>query len=462
MRTRLSNAWYSAHSSFWFVPSVMTAAAIGLAVVLLALDEAAGIRSMVGFGTLQPDGARDILSTIAGSMITVAGVVFSITIVSLTLASSQFGSRILRTFMRDTGNQVVLGMFLATFVYCLLILGAIRAETDDELFVPYISVAFGIILALASLGVLIYFIHHVSASIQANSIVASVGQDLEGAINRLFPERLGRGPDDVRHPDQSQFDPAEFERVARAVPSNSNGYLRTLNNEALMHLAKSNDLVIRIEYRPGDFIVHGNTVALASPGAKVDSNLMEKINGVFILGRERTLEQDVAFVFNQLVEMAERALSPGINDAQTAMTCIDRIGAGLAQLADRQTPSSYRYDDEGVLRVIVMAENFEDIAQKMLDRLRRSSQANATVMIHLLEMIRGVAPHIRRSEGRSILVRQARVIHATSNDQLGQEYDREAVSEAYDMTLAALIGHESSSTGDAERTISPGAAGQRK
>ena len=206
MKTKLINLWEALHTSFWFLPALMTFAAIGLSFATIALDwvvqESLLKRvALVWIGGIE--GARQLLSTIAGSMITVAGVVFSITIVVLALASSQFGPRLLRNFMRDRGNQVVLGTFIATFTYCLLVLRSIHGG-DGTPFVPYISVSLGIALALVSVAVLIYFIHHVSVIIQAPTVIAMVAAELEDGIERLFPEKLGQGGSMPERPHQDQ------------------------------------------------------------------------------------------------------------------------------------------------------------------------------------------------------------------------------------------------------------------
>jgi uncharacterized membrane protein len=190
--TRLRASWEYLRGTYWAVPSAMAVAAVGLSVAMIQLDEAAtaGLLDRLSWVyTGGPEGARAVLSTIAASMITVAGVTFSITIVALTLAAQQFGPRLLRNFLRDLGNQVVLGTFVSTFIYCLLVLRTVRGS-DDEEFVPHLPVTVGVILAM-SLGVLIFFIHHVATSIQASRIIANVAEDLEGAINRLFPETIG-------------------------------------------------------------------------------------------------------------------------------------------------------------------------------------------------------------------------------------------------------------------------------
>ena len=218
MRAQLLKYWDRIRSSFWFLPSLMACGAVALALATVALDGSVTddwLQTLAWVYTGGAEGASAVLETIAGSMITIAGVVFSLTLVALSLASSQFGPRLLRNFMRDTANQVVLGTFVATFLYCLLVLRTIR-RADEVAFVPHLSVTLGVLFAIASLGVLIYFIHHVSVSIQADEIIARVGS---GADRRHRPPVSGtdrRGASPRGATELRSFPPLS---TARRVPS---------------------------------------------------------------------------------------------------------------------------------------------------------------------------------------------------------------------------------------------------
>jgi uncharacterized membrane protein len=276
MTLRFLNLWDTLRSSLWFVPALMIAMATGLSFVLIALDRGGAQQVMAKTGWVWgggPEGAREVLSTIAGSMITVAGVVFSITIVAFQLASSQFGPRLLRNFMRDTGNQVVLGTFIATFLYSLLVLRTVRGGDSDE-FVPYLSVALAIVLAVVSLGVLIYFIHHVSVSIQAAHVIAVVSAELAHAIERLFPEKLGHGVPEGRMRKEADL-PGDFAYTAHPITAADSGYLQRIDTEKLMAVAKAHDLLLDLPYRPGHFVEQDSTVVLAW---RTDERAVDKAN----------------------------------------------------------------------------------------------------------------------------------------------------------------------------------------
>jgi uncharacterized membrane protein len=440
MKTRLIALWLAVRYSYWFMPTLMAVLAIVLSFVTIALDNAIQDNWFRDFGWLYvsgPEGARAVLAAVASSMIGIAGVVFSITIVTLTLASSQFGPRLLRNFMRDRGNQIVLGTFIATFTYCLLVLRTVHGG-DEQAFVPSLSVTFGVLLALLSLGVLIYFIHHVAASIQAANLIAAVSSDIGESIERLFPQRLGHGMPQPPEPRKPQDIPPNFEHQARLIPALSHGYLRTFDNDRLLHIATERDLLLRLEYRPGQFIIRGSPLVCLWPGTRLDGELTGEINAAFVLGQQRTHEQDSEFAFSQLVEIVVRALSPGVNDPFTATTCLEWLRSCLCQLADRELPSPYRYDAHDTLRVITPSVSFAEIADQILTRIRQYSRSSIMVTLKLLETIAIIAPYTRREADRSVLLRQAIMIERGSHEGLPEEWDRQQVTECYRATVQAL------------------------
>ena len=256
-----------------------------------------------------PDGARAVLSVIAGSMISVAGVVFSITIVVLSLASSQFGPRLIRNFMNVRANQMVLGTFVATFTYGILVLRTVNASVEAR-FVPGLSVTIAIVMSLFGLGVLIYFIHNVAESIQAQNIIARVRRDLDDAVDRIFRKGLARGRTYPLDPSNETMYFNNLRQRSLSGHGRAQRVSPNLDNDALMRIAVEENLLIHLGYRPGNFITRGSVLVTVWPGKKVDETLSRKINAIFIVGPERTLEQDVEFAISQLVEIAVRARSP--------------------------------------------------------------------------------------------------------------------------------------------------------
>ena len=385
-----------------------------------------------------PDGARTVLSVIAGSMITVAGVVFSITIVVLSLASSQFGPRLIRNFMNVRANQMVLGTFVATFIYGVLVLRTVNAAVEAR-FVPGLSVTMAIVMSLLSLGVLIYFIHSVSESIQAQNIIARVRGDLDKAVDRIFPDKLGQEEDFSHGPIKRDYDiPTTCDRDVCQVKAERSGYLQAVDGDALMQIAVEENLLIHLGYRPGNFITRGSVLVTVWPGEKVDETLSGKINAIFIVGPERTLEQDVEFAISQLVEIAVRALSPGINDPITAITCIDWLGAGLCQLANRKMPPSHRYDEQNRLRVICKPFAFEGMVDAAFNMIRQNSYSVAAVSIHLLETIATVAAQTRKKKIVPHLLRHAAMVVHGCKEKLSADDDRKDLEKRYEAALEII------------------------
>lgn len=300
-------------SSYWFIPAVMASAAIAMGTGVLYVDARIGADWLTELGWYQSntsDGAREVLSTIAGSAITVAGVVFSITIVSVSFAAGQYGPRVLSNFMRDRGNQITLGTFIATFLYCIIVMRTIRGGDDDG-FVPDFAVLIALLLALCSIAVLIYFIHHVPRSIHANSVVARIGRQLIDAFDEVYPEFIGEGKPEASS-DSLRVPPALSHREAqrpidlgqaRAIRSPCTGYIEAIDDDALMEIARKHDLIVRLECRPGEFIHEGRVFAHSAPPAKADDKAMAEIADAFVVASQRTPLQDTSFLIDELVEV---------------------------------------------------------------------------------------------------------------------------------------------------------------
>lgn len=427
-------------SGYWFLPSLLSVAAIGLAFGAVAFDDAIsrrGLERLPWAYTGGAEGASAVLGAIAGSVITIAGVVLSLTLLTLSLASTQFGPRLLRNFLRDLVNQLVIGSFVATFLYCLLVLRTIR-HGDEGDFVPHISVSLGVLMAVGSMAVLIYFVHHVSSSIHVDRVIAGVFDELTAAIDRLFPDRIGEQQGRPR-----EAVPDGFEREAREVRSEADGYLQAIDGDALLSLASQEDLVVRLERRPGHYVFAGSVLARVWPAGRAGDAVDREVRDAFTLGVQRTPVQDVEFSVDQLVEIALRALSPGVNDPFTAIRCVDRLGSALCRLAQRAIPSPYRSDSEGRLRIVAWPIAFPRLLAASFDQIRQSARSNAAVRIRLLEVIAGIADCACRPEDLAALREQAEMIERGCREDLPEENDAAAVSERYRAVLARLRPEES-------------------
>ncbi|MAA74202.1 MAG: hypothetical protein CMN28_05800 [Salinisphaeraceae bacterium] len=414
--------WYGIRESYWFVPTVMALLAAVAAVVLGWVDSALGDQwtgDVPWFVGSHPDGARAMLSTIAGSMITVAGVTFSVTIAAVAYTTSQFGPRLLTNFMSDRGNQITLGTFIATFVYCMLVLRNVR--TAGEGFVPQISLFFALSLAIASIAVLIYFIHHVTESIHISNVVADIGRDLEKTLHR---DSQRDGPAHHRHPAEQMT--GAYARVS----CGGNGYIQHLVESRLLELAEKSDTLVQLERQPGDFVHYGQTLARVWPADRADDKLLDQMSQAYALGRSRTLVEDMMLLVDELVEIAARALSPGINDPFTAMSCLDWLRTALVRFASTPPPSPYRHDEAGALRLIRPVLDFDTLIEQIYTRLRPYFCADPSAACHMIDSLGHIAPLLSEPQRRT-LAGQNEALHEASQALLGAEPDRARVTRHY-------------------------------
>lgn len=362
MRAYFQQVVYRISGSYWFIPSLMVISAIIFAQVTIYIDRHVGtdwLQDMWFVALNQPDGARAILATVAGSMITVAGVTFSLTTLAVSHASTQFGPRLLANFMHDRGNQITLGTFVSTFIYCLMVLRVVRGEdvvAEDGLsvgvFVPQLSLLIALFLTLGSIAVLIYFIHHVPDSIHISSLLKRLATDMQDKLDDLYPENIGDSPAAKDPNDNFEFTPS------MEVRSQASGYLQGIDDIDLLELAKERNLVVQLHRRPGDFIRPNELIAQVGNCDSWEKKDADRVREAITIGFARTPTQDVFYIINELVEVAVRALSPGVNDPFTAMQCIDWLSAGMIQLAERRLPARHRPDKDGTVRIITTEVNY--------------------------------------------------------------------------------------------------------
>lgn len=383
MKLWLFQVMFNIRYSYWFIPSAMALAAIGLAVVMVAADIYFLPDIPVGYEWLfssQPDGARAILSTVAGSTITVAGVVFSMTIMSVSHATANYGSRLLLRFLDDRRNQFALGTFTATFIYCLLVLRTVSnadSGADGVEFIPHLAIFVALGLSLMSVAVLIAFIHHVPDTIHIGGVTADRGQALVKRLNELFPAE----PTDSVETDFNEVS-------SRAVVSQGSGYMQALDIDGLAKFATKHELAVKMRKMPGEFVSDNSPVCQLN-GASFDGlELDEDIRQYFSLGRQRTPSQDIRFVIEELVQIAARALSPGINDPFTANTCLDWLGNGLATVVNRPRRAGVIRDDNEVPRVFLPVFDFSELCDAVFSSLRGYVTSDYNASLHMVSVFR--------------------------------------------------------------------------
>jgi uncharacterized membrane protein len=419
-------------STYWFLPALVTVACIGAGLVLTAVDRmnpdaTAWLGWAYGGGAA---GARALLSAVAGSTITVVSVTFSVMVVALTVSSQHFGPRLLNSFMRDPASQLVLGTFTGTFAYCLVVLRTVQGDggEDYSVFVPHLAVTVSVVLTLFSVAMLIYYVHHIASSMQVSEITVRVADDFERTIERLYPDLLGdEGP--PRMSDRLHVPPD-----AVRVHSDSSGYLQGIHGEAVLALASDESLTVWLTARPGDFVTEGTALGAAHPAPRDLEAFARRLRQACTLGSDRTSEQDIGFAAQQLAEVALRALSPGVNEPFTAMTCIDRLGQGLARLATRRLPNPVRRDDGGAPRVVARPREFDELVEEIFEPIVISAAPHPAVLERVLATLRMLAGMAQRQTDRDAIFRLGDQVHsvAVRLDEPG----RSRVARRYDELLS--------------------------
>ena len=419
-------------TNLWLVPAIEVVAAAVLFAVTYALDLAAydGKFALPGWTISgSPAAAAQILTAIAAAIITVVGVVFSIVIVALTLTSTQFGPRMLRNFIRDRGTQVTLGTFVGTFVYAVLALGSI-GQGGHGSFVPHISITVTLVLMVADLAVLIYFLNHVATQIQLPQVIAGIAGDLAEAIDAQAGD-AAPGADDR----QAAQVMSEMAGPGGAVNAPRSGYLQFIHHRTLVQIASEVGAVVHLRYRPGHFLVQGHPYATVwPPGAA--AKVARELSSSHVIGPYRTLAQDVSFGIDQLVEIGIRALSSAVNDTFTALTCIDWIGDSLCKVTGRWQPTRIHADAGGAVRVITTEISYERLVQRSFEKVRQAGRGMPAVLIRQLDALEKIMERTTTEAQRAVLLGQADMIERSSQESVPEAADRADVRRRYDAVLS--------------------------
>jgi uncharacterized membrane protein len=417
-RNRLRALWDAIRNSLWPIPALMGLAAALLEPVATWIDGRLGSGPDESFPRLiyvsEPDQAREILATILTSMITMASLVFSITMVVLTLAASQFGPRLIRNFMGSRQTQLVLGAFVLTIVYCLLLLASVGWREGEGPF-PYLSVTVAIALALLSVGLLVYYLHALATSIMSETLIEAVGEELDQGIGELRPLDQGDDPEAVL--------PEDFEIEAHFSAPGTAGYVQAIEFRDIVEAARSADALVGLHFRAGDFVTETGKDIGIYPSGKATPELARAVTQAISVGVHRTPVQDPEFSIRHLVEIAVRALSPGINDPYTAVAAIDRLSASLARLMAKALPQGVFRDPRGTVRVICPRATYATLLSASFDQIRQNGADKPLILIHLLEAIVRIGRCARTEEQRVALREQVRTIAADAEREVANADD---------------------------------------
>jgi len=430
-------AWDRLKVSFWFAPAVMSLGAILLVMVMNWVDSLIPNAMLLNSKlVLSASGSelRSMLIAMAGTILATAGVVFTLLTLPLSTVAAQYGSRLLRLFLGDRTTQFVLGMFVGTFVYCLAAATSIPYG-DVVREAPQVLVSMGLLLMLATFGSLILLVQHISTMLQAPQIAAAAGAELLEVVQSEIRDETGNVAKETSLPEAGTpavpntiaVEQVMKESEGYPVRVKGTGYIQYIDPEYMLTLAGEKDLVIRLLRKPGAFVWHGEVVALVWPAGRIDQQVDRQLRLAFRLGNQRTPTQDVEYAVNQLVEMAVRAMSPAINDPFTAMTCLDYQAQGLALMAQKGREFPHIYDREGRLRLVFEPLPFSQLLNSAFDMLRHASCDNATVLLHMLEVIEAISRETKLPERRQLLLQHASLVLAESRAGALTEPDRQLI-----------------------------------
>jgi len=383
------------------------------------------------FSTTSIADARNVLNAVADTALAIIGVVFSITLVPLTIASSQYGSIVLRSFLRDRGTQIVLGAYSATTFYCLFLLLRLRNVTLVSVLDLPLSIA--LYMLIISLMMLLYFFHHVADSLQASAVVEQVSRELESIIEETPPSEKDAL---LKYSQDLETARRTVMHEGYSVTSTRKGYIRAIDFNRLMRVATERKLVLHLTCSPGDFVGRGDPLLLVSP-TQPDEEFRTTINRAYFLGRNRTLFQDPEFGIYLIVIIAVRALSPAINDPYTPVLCLNRLGSALSILAEHDIPFPHSFDRDGKLRLIVEHVTFDRLVGVSFNMIREYGRGSTEVLLQMLDTIKSVANHVHSENQRQVLLMHARLID-DSRLGLSSDYDKQRVHNSFEELVLQL------------------------
>jgi len=411
-QTTLYQTWERLRVSFWFIPSVMTLAAATAGIVFPYIET--GLQSTADSGswwrTFTPSSAQGLLTTLASITMSVAGIVFSVTILTLSIASSQLGPRLLRTFMARFSTKFALGLYVSTAVMCLVVLISV-VDTEGEEFVPFRTTLACLGLGIFGLLYLVYFIHDVARSIQTTQVVAIVAAELDASIEKNLPDR-----DAAQAIDEADIEPPQGETTC-ALHSPGEGYIQDMALTSLVNLAAEFDTTLYLHRVPGDFVSYGEPIGVATATQEATKRLQARLTGLIAVGRQRTPHQDVECAIAELVEIAVRALSPGVNDPFTALNCIDRLGASLGRLVEKAPPERLWRDNVGALRLVTGKRDHHSALDSAFLQIQYHGRDSIVILARLGQALRSIAANCKTEHAREVVL-----AHADSLLKVGETY----------------------------------------
>jgi uncharacterized membrane protein len=429
-------------TSYWFLPVLGALLAIIVVRTILWIDAQIPNESLADSRLILNaplDQARALMINLGSAILATTGIVFTLLTVPLSLAASQFGSRLLRVFLRDGTIQGILAVFVGAFVYCFMLALAIPMdETRGD--TPQLAVTFGLMLSIVALASLLLLIQHIASALQAPNLVAAASNELGDVIESFMGD--GEEGQSNRQPVDTESLFARLEKEGYPIYAAGQGYIQAVDVEVALLVATRHDLLIRLVRSPGHFVQAGELIALADPYQNVHSLAATNIADAYRLGNLRTPGQDLEYAVNQIVEVAVRAMSAAINDPYTAMTCLEHLGARLSAISTRPMPPLTVYDADGRLRLITDDYSFSDLLSAAFNMLRRASRETPDVLLSMLDAMDEIGRAAYSDQYRADLSHHATLVKAESDVSSSIAWDKERVNRRYAEVSASLAGKD--------------------
>ncbi len=428
MMSRLRSWGDGLRSSLFFIPMLCVVGGVLIGEAMLGVDAlVTGIDPRL---TATVDSARTVLTTVAGATLTFAGIAFSVSLLLISLASSQFSPRVVHGMFRDPFNKRVMGLVIGTFTYCLVVLRAVRAglEGDGDAVVPSISILLAVALGIASVLAIVAFINHAAHSMDVSSILRRVTEEVLSQARSAWPE-----PESDSPPGDGEAESPRLPEGAAAVRFSGYGWVQNVDYDALLDQLPSG-ATVRLETFAGQYAIQNTPICHIFPAPEDMGTIADTVRAAVMVGESRTLQQDMAYGVRQLSDVALKAMSPGINDPTTAHDAISHLGTVLADLLGRQPPARRVVGTEGLVLLVPHATTHEQLVGLAFDEVRIASAEQPTVLIYLLDVLHHVEQSLdglRRPRAVSALRRQADLIRAMNEEAEVPEPDRERVRVAY-------------------------------
>lgn len=426
-RTYAWQLWDRLQSSFWFLPLVWAIVMAILAHVLLRIDlatDSAQFRLTNFMLSADTDALRGVVVSLATATLTTGGIVFTLLTLPLSVVVAQFGSRLVRIYLRDRTTQMALGIFAGTFTYCVVLALAIpSAEVEPD--PPVLSVSFALFLALVCFASLVVLVHHIGVTLQAPNIIAAASRELQAVVASVIEQ--SRREVELGNSGEIQELSDRIEREGKPIYADRLGYVQFIDVERLLPQATRKDLLLRLIHNPGDFVEEGELLAYVWPADRVSDWFMRTVQRSYYVGNTRIPNQDMVYAINQVTEVGVRALSTAINDPYTAMTALDHVAAALGSYAEHVRSHSSYFDSKGNIRVIYTPTNFSDLANAAYDLPRINSEGNRIILMHLLESILSVARRTQNSSRLTSLLEHVSLVEQQVNLESMIKSDRDAL-----------------------------------